>query len=651
MPPFVKIAHTFQMAIKVLQMYTSAHPRTEEALQSLTEAVGGWLQERPDLRITAVSGRLFVNDAPVTGSSLRFTALHHQFEERRILGIMIQRGVQSSDLLLLLEILATNPERLEELGGASLVLADRGARNIALDQGLRSMEAGNPGPDPSQPWNGPWPPVSRNRDEAQGYDGSGVPDAMPTAPVPQEVVPTATPVSVTEPSPTEPLASRHPPAWDSRSLDEQILGARENRQFWDLSQEQRLAFLAALLGQERIDPFLEGIERLLGALTEEEPGLRMTATLSLARVAQWTLDPGFPMEAEGTILEGLKAHFAWESQEYIQCITAKALEAMLAAFLRKGGVSQVQRTVQDLRGLLAFLGEDQAWRWCALENLGWRLATPEFLDPAVEALHRAEADAVLAEYIPYFESLGEAGAVALVRILGSEPDRIRRKKLLEVIRALGSHAIDALLASLKDPAWFLVRNALNLLSEIGHAGVLEEVSMCLRHADVRVKRAAVRALWKLGGPACAPFLLPDLPMADPGTQMEILFGLGQVQAEAAVPTLVDLMRRSDAGEGVRARAAEALGQIGNPAAVIPLGDLVRRKGRIFGSTEPLELRVAAARALVAIGTPPALEILHRAVSGEPEGVERDILGQVLSSGPAIPLALTPGRRNGLPRDL
>ena len=603
MLPIVKIAHTLQMAIKVLQMYTSAHPRAEEALQSLTGTVGDWLQEQPHLRITATAGRLFVNDAPVTGGSLRFTALHRQFEERRILGIFIQRGVQSSDLLMLLEVLATNPERLEELGGASQVLASRNARNIALDQGLRSTEVGNLGPDPTQPWSGPWAPASQAGREAQGYAGSGLPEAPHPTLVAQEAMPAAPQEGSPEHPPTEPEASHHRLAWDSQPLDEQIRRARDDAQFWDLSQEQRIAFLEALLRQERIDPFIEDIERLLGALTEEEPGLRMTAALSLARVAQWTLDPGFPMEAEGTILEGLKAHFAWESQEHIQGIAAKALEAMLAAFLRKGGVGQVQRTVQDLRGLLAFLGEDQAWRLGALENLSWRLATPEFLDPAVEALHRADADAVLAEYIPYFESLGEAGAVALVRVLGCEPDRLRRKKLLEVIRALGPHAIDALLASLKDPAWFLVRNALNLLSEIGHAGVLDEVSTCLRHADVRVKRAAVRALWKLGGPASAPFLLPDLPMADPSTQMEILFGLGKVQAEAAVPALVDLMKRSEASEGVRVRAAEALGQIGNAAAVAPLGDLVRRKGRLFGSMESLELRLAAARALVAIGTP------------------------------------------------
>jgi HEAT repeat protein len=632
-------------------MYTSAHPRAEEALQSLAETIGDWLQEKPHLRITAASGRLFVNDAPVTGSSLRFTALHRQLEERRILGIFIQRGVQSSDLLILLEILATNPERLEELGGASQVLASRNARNIALDQGLRSPEAGNLGPDSTRPWEGPWTPAPQAGREAQGHDGPGMPEAMRAASVEQETMPAAPQEGSPEHCPPQPEASRHRLEWDSRPLDEQIWKARDSTQFWDLSQEQRIAFLEALLRQERLDPFLECIERLLVALTEEEPGLRMTAALSLARVAQWTLDPGFPMEAEGTILEGLKAHFAWESQEYIQGITAKGLEAMLAASLRKGGVGQVQRTVQDLRGLLAFLGEDQAWRWSTLENLSWRLATPEFLDPAVEALHQADADAVLAEYVPYFESLGEAGAVALVRMLGSEPDRLRRKKLLEVIRALGPHAIDALLASLKDPAWFLVRNTLNLLSEIGHAGILDEVSTCLRHADVRVKRAAVRALWKLGGPACAPFLLPDLPMVDPSTQMEILFGLGKVQAEDAVPALVDLMKRSETSEGVRVKAAEALGQIGKPAAVLPLGDLVRRKGRLFGSMESLELRLAAARALVAIGTPAALEILHRVVDGEPEGVERDALRQVLSSSSALPIALMPGRRNGLRRDL
>ena len=62
---------------------------------------------------------------------------------------------------------------------------------------------------------------------------------------------------------------------------------------------------------------------------------------------------------------------------------------------------------------------------------------------------------------------------------------------------------------------------MNLLSDMGDAAALEPVRACLAHPDGRVKRAAVRAMWKLAGPASVPHLLAAIPLVDPETQSEI----------------------------------------------------------------------------------------------------------------------------------
>jgi HEAT repeat protein len=90
---------------------------------------------------------------------------------------------------------------------------------------------------------------------------------------------------------------------------------------------------------------------------------------------------------------------------------------------------------------------------------------------------------------------------------------------------------------------------------------------------------------------------------------------------------------------LRIKTAETLGQIGHASAIPVLGDLIRRKGRIFSTAEPTELRLAAARALTAIGTPPAFETLRKLVEEEPRSRDRDALQQILD---------TPRRPQGTP---
>ncbi len=419
--------------------------------------------------------------------------------------------------------------------------------------------------------------------------------------------------------------------WDGQPLEEKIRRVLEERKLWELSLEQRLAFLRELLTQGRLEPFLRILDRILEGLKEEDARSREAAARTVAGLSHWAKEPLFPLEAEGPLLDGLKGHFGWEPVSHIHRCSEEGLEALLLSVLEHGDVAHARELVQELEGLLAFMGDGQEWRVQALQRLWSRLAAADAVQGAVNALHKAEPETVLTTFLPYFEFLGQPGAAELVRVLGEEPDRKRRGRLLEILRALGPLALGPLRDSLTSPTWYLVRNTLNLLADIGDAGMLEDVAQCLQHADGRVRRAAVRALWKLGGPACASHLLPIFPGTDPETQVEILFGLGQVQAGMAVFVLADFARNANASERLRIKAVETLGQIGNPAAIQPLAELIRRKGRIFSSAESTDLRLAAAKALVAIGTPEAVETLRKLVEEEPRSKDRDALQQVLET--------------------
>lgn len=755
---FLELAQTLQMAIKSLQMYTAVHPRSQEALKALATALADWHRERPELQIAASAGKLFVDGAPVEGSSLHTTALYRQLSERQIAGFVIQRGVPPEELLAMLEILILKPAKLEEAGGVARVLAAKDLRYVSLSQTqYREVREGEGGEEDS---GGPAAGREAGRgsgseerasaeplaiDIAEALDlwqqhlaaatqgltftaddgflgfvpaanlgGLGRPaeeagwgPAFPTAPqmeslrqamgalagemqlsilkgmhslpmnpaglhmgfqaLAPEVVSQAAAnllargIAWSDLKETLYELVSHSPQrqslmaglesglrgqglnaaqlgdllrqldWDGQPLEEKIRRVLEERKLWELSLEQRLAFLRELLTQGRLEPFLRILERVLEGLKEEDPRPREAAARTVAGIAHWAKEPEFPMEAEGPLLDGLKGHFGWEPITHIHRCSEEGLEALLLSVLAHGDVAHARELVQELEGLLAFMGDGQEWRVQALQRLWSRLAATDAVQGAVNALHRAEPESVLTTFLPYFEFLGQPGASELVRILGEEPDRKRRGRLLEILRALGPLALGPLKESLSSPTWYLVRNTLNLLSDIGDAGMLGDVAQCLQHADGRVRRAAVRALWKLGGPACAPHLLPLFPNTDPDTQVEILFGLGQVQAGMAVFVLADFARNAGANERLRIKTLETLGQIGNPAAIQPLAELIRRKGRIFTTAEPTEVRLAAAKALVAIGTPEAVETLRKLLEEEPRSKDRDALQQILDS--------------------
>ncbi len=417
--------------------------------------------------------------------------------------------------------------------------------------------------------------------------------------------------------------------WDGQPVETQIRQVEDPRLFWELTLEQRLAFLRRLLEQGRTETFLALLDHLILRLSSEQPGPREAALRTLAGITDWLCDACFPHEAEGPLLDGLKTHFAWEPLPPLLDLTTTALGTLLACLLRRKELGPVSELLREMRGLLEVLGEGREDLPPAFERMLSLLCAESPMDGAFEVLHGMEPAQIHLEAIPFFEFLEHPGATALMERLASEPDRRRRGRLMEVMRGLGEAAVPALRNALTHPSWFVVRNALNLLSELGHAGLLEDVAQCLRHRDPRVRQAAVRALWKLGGPTSDGPLLELLPVTDPDTQLEILFGLGQIQSPRAAAALQPFASDARVSERLRIKAIEVLGLLGRPESLGTLTELLRRKGRIFTSAEPLPVRLAAAKALLALNSTPARTALQEIVASEPRGADREALQSLI----------------------
>lgn len=417
--------------------------------------------------------------------------------------------------------------------------------------------------------------------------------------------------------------------WESLSLEAKLLKVLEEGHLFELSLEQRLALLRDLLDLRRFDAFLRIQDVLLEALRSDRSDLRMKAIQTLGGMARWALEPGLPPGGEGALADALRAHFAWEPEPLIHRWTSEALEALLAASVRRGELERTVADLQELEGLCVFLEEQHPWRNEALAQVRASLAHPELMDAAIRVAFLVERERLHLEVQPFLEAVGTPMARHLVARLGEEGDRTRRGRLVESLRGMGASALPALLEGLGSPAWFLVRNVLTLLSDIGDAGCVPSILPLLRHPEARVRRTAVRALWKLGGPVAEPHLLERMKDTDAETMQEILFALGQLRSEAALGPVAELAQDKRVLEKLRIQALDTLGLIASPKALPVLLECMRRKG-FFGGGEPSPIRLAAARAVAALGTSEALAALKRATDTEPAGDDREALLRLLN---------------------
>jgi HEAT repeat protein len=278
------------------------------------------------------------------------------------------------------------------------------------------------------------------------------------------------------------------------------------------------------------------------------------------------------------------------------------LDSALASTATLLGIEAAKGEMESVHAHLAWL--ERAVRGRGADYLTRIMTSRELITPSLERLFQDGHAIMESRILPFFRFVGEAGARTLMVLLDEEQNRQHRHRILELLKLLGPLSIPALQEGLVAGSWRQVRNALNLVGELEETQAFEYVVPCLDHADARVVHPAIRALWKTGGSRAERYLLDLLPRSNAETQTEILQGLGRIGTSAAISAIGKLV--AGANEDLRIKAMDALGKLKHPEAIPILEIPLKRKGWIFKTSELLPVRLAAARALMSIGTQEAL---------------------------------------------
>lgn len=267
------------------------------------------------------------------------------------------------------------------------------------------------------------------------------------------------------------------------------------------------------------------------------------------------------------------------------------------------------------------------------------LATKEVLFVKIDEISRATEDD-RKRLSMLFQYIGKVTVPFLVTALATTEDRVTRRNLSRTIIEFGAKALPRAVETLNDERWFVKRNILAIIAEIGTANEIAPVLALVSHEDERVAREAVKTLGRLGGEAGLQAVYEHFLTLAPGAQLQAATLFGNRKWLESHEKLEALAAQKKAPDEVRVAAIDALGRISAPESFTVLAKLYQRKG-FFQLAKRLPLRRAALRALVNYGSD-AESLLKKAAA------ERD---EELQSIAAAALERFAGETTGEPHEV
>jgi HEAT repeat protein len=209
-------------------------------------------------------------------------------------------------------------------------------------------------------------------------------------------------------------------------------------------------------------------------------------------------------------------------------------------------------------------------------------------------------------------SLGDPLAKLLLARLAAEEDQSAKKVFYEALVSQGEVALAAIIATLKEDRWPVLRNAVQLLGDIRSATAIEPLRALLRHRDLRVRRETVRALTRIGGSSVIAIIAKILQGDDSELRRQAMLGLGAIKNPATLPLLLQFLQVKDwrlQQLEEKIDAIRAIGEIGS-AEVLPDLMTIATHRRFFYRSRNDVLRSAALLAIGEIGGPEAVDFLE-----------------------------------------
>lgn len=190
----------------------------------------------------------------------------------------------------------------------------------------------------------------------------------------------------------------------------------------------------------------------------------------------------------------------------------KLIERDVVSAVEIRDLDTVVRVVADL-GVLIRLPDARAD--LARAALRWTLST------AARDLVARNLAQLVDEQHPLRQALAavpEDAVPVLLEVLADEARLHERRQLVTLLAVLARDRPALLAAHLTDPRWYVARNVVTALAEMGSSALVPYAKTALQHGDLRVRKEAIAALGTLGTPEATATLTEVLHHPDAETR-------------------------------------------------------------------------------------------------------------------------------------
>ncbi|GAB4537026.1 MAG: HEAT repeat domain-containing protein [Thermodesulfovibrionia bacterium] len=179
---------------------------------------------------------------------------------------------------------------------------------------------------------------------------------------------------------------------------------------------------------------------------------------------------------------------------------------------------------------------------------------------------------------------GEKIIPYLMHALINEKSQTIRSLFLNILIGLDERSAPEAIRHLKDERWYVKRNMLYILTEIGYRDAVSHIRAYCHDEHPRVSLQAIRYLLKIGDPYGIDVLRELITKGKDERFREALIMAGAFKVRDVVPDLLRMLekraiRGSDFDDKVL--IVKTLGQIGDPSAIRPLKDILLSKSILF----------------------------------------------------------------------
>ena len=211
---------------------------------------------------------------------------------------------------------------------------------------------------------------------------------------------------------------------------------------------------------------------------------------------------------------------------------------------------------------------------------------------------------------------GDLGAEALLDAIIEAPEAATRRNLFNALVRFGGRLRPLAEERLNHEAWYVARQMISLLGEIGGAESIPALEKTYEHEEPRVKKEVMKSLVRIGTTKATAFLVDKLQEEDQSLVVQAIISLGMLKDPASIEPLASIASKRENFSDLidtQKEAIKALGIIGDARSVAHLAKILSRKVW-FGKKANDEMRTLAALSLGMIGTPEAMQAVKEAYS-------------------------------------